>query len=291
MSSPISAAADSATHDQTFNAMLTEFLGWLAGRFPANSGIAQAKMFGTMMNDPSSCAMKREGWGGFSEPVLSAIMARDVTPLSAALDAADNPIIKSMGLAEILADTTIDADTKTHLWRYVQMLSVIAHEDTGVAVPARAAEPATAPPSEMSPVAAITPVAAVAPIVPAVAAGATGAVAAAPAPAVPDVSKVIEGFAAAMPKVMESFNTMLKDNDGDNPMAQMFQQFMNPNQVQPGVMNNLAANYMESGDAAPVMAQVQQQLAGMSAQEIAAKLRRLERIESKHASKRKGGRK
>lgn len=274
---------ESAAHDAAFNSMLTEFLTHLAARFPDNSGISQAKLLGTMMNDSASAKMKREMWGSFSEPVLDAIMQEDVSPLSAALKSAGNPLISSMGIDQILNDASVDDATKASMWQYVQLLSVIAHQDTGVKVPRKApkTEGAMAGPSLLA-----TPVVAAAPATPAapVVAPAAAAPVVAPAAAAPDVAKVVEGFAAAMPKLMESFNTMMKDNDGDNPMAQMFKQFMNPNQTQPGVMNNLAANYME-GDTTPMMAQVQEQLAGLSIQDIAAKLKRLERIESKHAAK------
>lgn len=276
------ASPESAAHDAAFNSMLTEFLTHLATRFPDNSGISQAKMFGTMMNDASSMKMKREAWGSFSEPVIGAIMAEEVEPLTAALEAAGNPILTSMGLAGILADPSVDDATKASMWQYVQLLSVIAHQDTGVNIPKKVpkTEGAMAGPSLLA-----APTPATAPVAPATLAAAPVAPAApATPPSPPDVAKVVEGFAAAMPKLMESFNTMMKDNDGDNPMAQMLKQFMNPNQTQPGVMNNLAANYME-GDTAPVMAQVQEQLAGMSVQDIAAKLKRLERIENKHAAK------
>lgn len=273
-------------HDKAFNTMLTEFLTNLSTRFPSNGGISKAKLFATLMNDNATCAMKRKAWGEFSEPIIGDIMAEKLQPVLDMVVTAGNPVLTSMDLGAIMNDETIDNSTKLNIWKYIQLLSVIAHQDTGVEVPKKQ-QPIVdtntmSGPSvlnESTPLQQVTPVQSVQPIQ-----QIQQPKPATPA-ATPDIGKVIEGFADNLPKVMESFQKIMKQNNGDNPVAQMYNQFMNPNQSQPGVMNNLAANYME-GEGTNVMADIQQQMAGMSAQDISNKLKKLERIESAR-SKRK----
>jgi hypothetical protein len=100
-----------------------------------------------------------------------------------------------------------------------------------------------------------------------------------------DVSKIINTFTEAVPQLMGAFNKIMKEDDGNNPMAQMVKQLMSPNETHTGVMNNLAANALESIPES-VMSQVQEQVSGLSAADIIQKLKRLESFEKARAKRR-----
>lgn len=87
-----------------------------------------------------------------------------------------------------------------------------------------------------------------------------------------------------MPEIFKSLNDMLKQDDGDNPMAQLLKQVINPGQLNTGLMGNMAANMMDK-DPGPVMGQVAGQT-GLSPEEIMRKLDRLEMYERARARKR-----
>ena len=261
-------------HDQVFGTTLDEFLNSLVARFPEKSGIRMATTLSSAMIDPASLKMKRDGWAEFCQPILQGIMDQDIEQVGEAFEvaAAANMVMSNMALHKIMVEPETDYMTKQTIWSYMKTLSVISLQGTGVVIPK--SRPAKATPTHvaMSPPSLLQH------------SNTTSQVQAAPAPAPaagkPDVGKVIEGFTDAMPKVMEAFNKIMKDDGGDNPMAQMFKQFMNPNQLQPGVMNNLAANAME-GDMGPVMGDLQGAMGNVTMADMMSRIQKLEKDNGK----------
>lgn len=278
-------------NNEAFSGTLTEFLVNLTQRFPERAGIKEAGLMNSLFNDPASMAAKRSSWAEFSLPILQAIMDGDRAAVLRSIDAeaAKNPLLQRMAIGAIMHDDLVDTNTKEQIWKYVQVLTVLAHRGTGVVIPepkvaAPAAAPAAAPGAALAPTPAAAPAAA-----PSAVPAPAPAAAPAAAPTGQDFAKLAEGFIDSMPKVMEAFNKVMEKDGGNNPVAQMLKQFMNPNQLQPGVLNNLAANAMQSGLDANVMGAVQQQMNDLSAADILAKLQKLDRLEKAHARRKRGG--
>ncbi len=273
-------------YNQEFHDILQEFLTNLAQRFPERSGISQAKAMNAIFSDPTSQAEKRSTWAKFSLPILSAIMNSATFPVTSTItrEGAENPLIKSMGIDVILCDISVDAETKASVWKYLQVLTVISHQGTSVVIPevTKPVAPVVGPESVLSTIPIpVTPAApapvAVAPVAAVAASSST-----------PDFAKIAEGLADSLPKVMEAFTRVMEKDGGNNPMAQMMKQFMNPNQLQPGFLNNVAATMMQSDIDPGVMGTVQQET-GVSADDIMAKLAKLDRLEKAHAKRKSRG--
>jgi len=65
-------------------------------------------------------------------------------------------------------------------------------------------------------------------------------------------------------------------------LAKMFRQYMDPNAVEPGVLNNMAASALQ-GVSPNVMSQVQKQMENASADDILQKLAELEKLKKAQA--------
>ena len=237
-----------------------------------------------IFSDPSSQVEKRSTWAKFSLPILPAIMNSSTNLVSLAIsrEGIENPLIKSMGIDTILSDVSIDLETKQSVWKYLQVLTVISHQGTNVVIPevTKPVIPVVGPESVLSTIpvpVAPTPTPVTAPVAIVAASSST-----------PDFAKIAEGLADSLPKVMEAFTRVMEKDGGNNPMAQMMKQFMNPNQLQPGFLNNVAATMMQSDIDPGVMGTVQQET-GVSAEDIMAKLQKLDRLEKAHAKRKSRG--
>lgn len=268
-------------YNQEFHDILQEFLTNLAQRFPERTGISEAKAMNGIFSDLSSQVEKRSTWAKFSLPILPAIMNSMTFPVTSAIirEGAENPLIKRMGIDTILCDLSIDPETKQSVWKYLQVLTVIAHQGTDVVIP-ETTNPVVGPESALSTI----PV----PVTPTPAPVAAPVAAVAASSSTPDFAKIAEGLADSLPKVMEAFTRVMEKDGGNNPMAQMMKQFMNPNQLQPGFLNNVAATMMQSDIDPGVMGTVQQET-GVSAEDIMAKLQKLDRLEKAHAKRKSRG--
>ena len=273
MQSPISA---SGVIDGEFNVVLDEFLANLSKRFPDRDGIKQAAAMNTLFNDTAMQKEKRSTWAIFSLPILPAIMSETAYIVSAAFahESIANPLLSRIGIDTIISDTGMDVATKQSVWKYLQLLTVIAHQGTSVVIPDATTPAPESVFSHPSPVPSVTPVAVpvTAPVV-------------VPS-AAPDFAKIAEGFAESLPKVMEAFSKVIEKDGGNNMLAQMMKQYMNPNQLQPGFLNNVAANMMQSDIDPGVMGAIQQEMKGMSVEDIMSKLQKLERLEKAHNKRR-----
>ena len=272
------ATTESVKHDALFEKTCVEFMTSLCAVFPDNQDLSMAQQMMGMV--PSN--MKRITWAEFTKPIVEAIMRRDIIPVLPEIEKAGG-LVQKMDIGLILMDPNVPSETKATIWKFVQLMTLIAHRDTGVVVP---------PPSEGSPPVVATPTAptvtptapAVTPTAPAVTPAVAAPTPAAPAPAAPapDIGKIVEGFANAMPQVLEAVNTQLEKNNGDNMLAKMFRQYMDPNAVEPGVLNNMAASALQ-GVSPNVMSQVQKQMENASADDILQKLAELEKLKKAQA--------
>jgi hypothetical protein len=248
-----------------FNTLL-EFMHNLVVRFPDNKGCQTAysslRMFGS---STSLHPQMMQAWVEATNPIKSDIKERNTEAVCKCLDGNANPIIAGIGASKILLNADVDEETKESVWKYLQTLTSMANQE-GEVVP-------EAPAVVAAPVVKPVPMAAPGQTVgTATAAGATGKKAAGP-----DVGKIVDGFTQAMPKVMDSINDMLKSKEGENPLADMIKQMMNPNQLQTGMAGNVMANMMENTDQS-----VMQEAAlksGLSVDDIMYRLNRLENLE------------
>lgn len=275
----------------TFYGILKEFLASLRARFPDNQGVQTAESaLGLLAMMPSAYGQVAQKWFEFAQPILPSIKARDAKVVGEALDSCDVELIRQIGAGAILNDESVDTATKDSIWKYLQTLTNLsAHLNTAAPMTAPAPTPApmTASPASMTtdtaqPAAAPTPTPAQAQAQPA----ATGATATA---AKSDPGQIVKGITEAFPKILQSLNDVLKSDQGDNPLAQMMKTMMNPDQVQPGMANNVMANLMQQD--ASVMAQTPPvlqaaQQAGMTPEDIIRKLQRLENLEKARAKRR-----
>lgn len=268
-----------AEHDNAFAATLSEFLKHLASRFPDRPSLGQtASMADMMLLTPMGASLARKTWADSSATIVDQIMARDLQAVLQAQKAMGG-MVSSLPLEEIMTSQDVDQQTKDSLWQYFQVLTVIAHQDSGVSVPAMPTTTISMPSSPASPAVGATSAAAPVSAAPASAAPATAQG--------PDVDKMVDGFTKALPKVSLAVKKLMDDED--NPMGQMIRQMLNPGQVQPGVANNLAAAYLQEPPPS-VMEEVQEQMGEeISAAELVEKLKRLERFEKMREKRKSRG--
>jgi hypothetical protein len=238
---------------------LVEFLRALTQRFPENTGAKTALSSLQMLgSNPQLHPQMSASWAHSTKDILQEIKDKNAEVVAKALDSNDNPLISGINASSILLNDSVDEITKENMWKFLQALTALSHtkpEPTDVAVPAPVARPMAGP----------------------------GESRAAPA-AKPDVGNIVDGFTKAMPKVMDSLNEMLKSKEGENPLADMIKQMMNPNQVQPGVAGNVMQNMIEQTDST-VMQQAALQT-GLSVDDIVYRLSRLENLEKSRAYRR-----
>lgn len=261
----------------TFYGILKEFLASLRARFPDNQGVQSAESaLGLLAMMPSAYGQVAQKWFEFAQPILPSIKARDAKVVGEALDSCDVELIRQIGAGAILNDESVDAATKDSIWKYLQSLTNLsAHLNTATPAPT---------PAPMTTDTAAVPTPTPAPVQ--AQAAATGATATA---AKSDPGQIVKGITEAFPKILQSLNDVLKSDQGDNPLAQMMKTMMNPDQVQPGMANNVMANLMQQD--ASVMAQTPPvlqaaQQAGMTPEDIMRKLQRLENLEKARAKRR-----
>lgn len=272
----------------TFYGILKEFLASLRARFPDNQGVKSAESaLGLLAMMPSAYGQVAQKWFEFAQPILPSIKARDAKVVGQALDSCEVELIRQIGAGAILNDESVDAATKDSIWKYLQSLTNLsAHLNTAAPAPTTApmttdtAQPAAAPTPTPAPVQTQAQ--------PQAQDAATGATAQAAA-AKSDPGQIVKGITEAFPKILQSLNDVLKSDQGDNPLAQMMKTMMNPDQVQPGMANNVMANLMQQD--ASVMAQTPPvlqaaQQAGMTPEDIMRKLQRLENLEKARAKRR-----
>jgi len=274
MSSTISKTSEYDDKVHAFSDTLEEFLRSLVTRFPENNGIKEAIMLNSMFIDPGSMETKCDSWAIFSLPIINDIMSENTEMVVKAItkESQRNAVIKKLNIAFVLSDETIDTETKMGVWRYLHILTTIAHMNTGVEVPPRK-RPVQISESKASLTSTTNSTNSSSTTVPQTPPILQGG---------PDFGKIAEGFADSLPKVIDAFSKVLEKDGGNNPIANMVKQFMNPNQLQPGFMNNVAANMLES-DLDPVMEQVRQQIgSNISAVDVLHKLQKLERLEKSH---------
>jgi hypothetical protein len=88
--------------EDAFAHVMAEFLENLAARFPENGGprsaLAMMQLTGAAANAPMTSA-----WHRFTRPIAAAILARDDVAVTAAFAQAENPIMRQIGAADILA--------------------------------------------------------------------------------------------------------------------------------------------------------------------------------------------
>lgn len=250
----------------TFYNVLVEFTASLNTAFPENQGANNAhnmlQMIGAM---DSTHGQMVQMWYELSKPVLEDVKNKNPGPVAAALDNCPNPVIAGINTASILCNEDVSQENKESMWKFLQTLTALSqmiYPTLGKPEAAEAAQPPRPPTPQ--PIPRATQQA---------------------APAKPNPGEVIKSITSAMPEIFKTLNDLMKQGGDDNPLGQMMQQMMNPNQLQPGMAPNLAANMMQQ-DPGPVMQQVGAET-GYSADEIMKKLARLE-VYEKARAKRQG---
>lgn len=270
-----------AANAQTFYNVLVEFTGSLNKTFPENAGASTAhsmlQMVGQMEDTHGQMV---EMWYQLSQPVLEDVKNKNPGPVAGALDNCPNPIIANIKTTDILCNDDVSTESKENVWKFLQTLTALSQmvypsiRDPSKPVPEIPKQEnltaATPPPSP-----APQPVVVQPPPQPV-------QQQAAPA-AKPNPGEVIKSITSAMPEIFKSLNDLMKQGGDDNPLGQMLQQMMNPNQLQSGLAPNIAANMMQQ-DQGPAMNQVTAET-GYSADDIMKKLQRLEMYEKARAKR------
>ena len=270
-------AAANRVYDSEFLINLEAVLNQICARFPDNiqaQNYLALLPFAKKLNNNSVIRDMREKWRQFTIAHKTEIALGNVPVICMLFEQSDIKEAQALGLHKILADPNVDEQSKTSLVMYMQVLTHLAHAGT---------------PTDIGAPVFSGHLSAVNPIPPPVVSPSVAPVAAA-VQQKPDMEKAMKTFLDSVPQLVKTFNKALEDTDGNNMFAQMAKQFINPQQLQPGVANNLAMNLMaDKENASSVMQQVQSQMGSksISADEIVAKLQKLERIEALRARKKK----
>lgn len=260
-----------------FAAHLTQVAQQIHARFPENTAVVSViNQLGLLGMSSSLQNIVRSSWRDITTDFRDDIMHRRVNPVYAMFEQCNNSSLKDVGIHIILQSPDVELETKDALWQYMQLLTVLAHANTPteiltapVATSYAAHKPIAPPPDG--------------PIYSSREAPAQHEEQAQPpqqpaAPVTPE--KMIKTFLDAAPKVVETFNKMVKDDDGSNVVAQMIKQFLNPNALQSGLAPNLMANAMDmQGSSQHVMQAVQSELGNLDPSEVVRRLKKLERLE------------
>lgn len=277
---PSPAAPTTADLDAYFHDNIEGVLKQIVAKYPTNQSAQQLLNLIPMANlDPRLKATFRAEWRDFTKDSRTQIMNNDTEHVKNMFANAPFPQAQALGIQHIISDPNLDEQSRIGIWEYIKLLTVLSHKGTPTEINA---VPAT-PPAPIDPV--IRP-----PATPFGNAVTSSPVPKPPAKAnKPDMEKAMKTLIDSMPKMVDTFNKLMKDDDGSNVFAQMAKQFTNPGALQTGVPNNLAMNLMaEQQGSSSVMEQVQQQLGGtdeLNADDIVAKLKKLERIEALRAKK------
>lgn len=248
-------------------------------RFPDNKEIASLNGQLPMLDMiPNAKRMFRDLWRDFTVKYREAIMKCDTVAVVKMFEESDVEQVKSVGMDKVLVDPTVEQQTKESLWKYMQILTVLAHKGHPTEIKVKSAG-ASASPVAPSPK----------PIAPpdiVESAKPSGSSSQAPKP---DMEQMIKTALDAAPKVIETLNKVMKDDDGDNVVGQMLRQFMNPGALQTGIAPNMAANAMDMASNESVMQAVQTELGQMDPEEVVRQLKqyqRLKELKAKRAKKR-----
>lgn len=248
--------------EKRFYMVLVDFVSALSIRFPENEGVKMAKMGLGLANTSSGHTMIMSKWKELTLPLIEDIKKKNNQVIGNAMDSCDVSILADIQAGKsMLMSTEVDEDTKEKIWKFIHLLTSIAHGQNIVPVP-----PAATPPP--------TP----APVMPAP--GATP-------PAVPSGNQIAKGIKEGLPQIIEAFQEVMKGEEGKpNPVGDFIKMMMNPNQKPgPGLANNIFANLMEETPSS-VMDQAAEQ-SGLTADEIVYRLQRLENLEKSRQARKK----
>lgn len=272
-SNPSAGHTDAAHHDAMFCKHMTTVAQQMHARFPDKQEVAtlvgQLPMLDMV---PQMKHMLRSGWRDFTKDYREDIMHRRLEPVTKMFETTDVAQAKMIGVHEVLADPSVEPETKESLWRYLQLLTIISHADAPTAI-------TTEPEPDQRPTPIAPPQSFTAQAPPA-APGATGATPAAPAAEQKfDLEKVIKTVLDSAPKAIETFNKVMEDDSEKNVIGQLFRQFANPGGTHPGMAGNLAAHVIdEKFGGASVMETVQEELGDLSPDEIVKRLQEYESL-------------
>lgn len=297
-------------NDQCFYDNLVECLTSVSQRFPENTAVkSNLQMLKQFSNLKSTC---RSQWREFTKDHIADVMCCNAKRVCDVFMASGQPMMTDIKIQDILLNPSVEFQTKDSIWKFLQVLTVLAHNGTETQITKKEIEiykkasEAARVSAVNDTVRAVTKEEAIAVARENEAAAAAAAVTAPSGtstntttkPKPPDMKQAMETMIESMPKFVKQFNAIMNDKDGDNMFAQMARQFANPGALQPGLEPNLAATAMaQSAPEESVMQEVQQQMVAqgmvnagtpsLSADEIMKKLKRLEQIESARAKRKK----
>ena len=272
--------------DQFYNVLL-EMLERMATRFSTIPEINQTLVLGQGFKGNSMVQEGlRKAWASLTETKIDEVLSRNVEVVCEIISTSDLDLLKNVQFERIVTDPLVEEETKQSLLEYIRILTILSHQGTATEIDAqRVAATNLQPKVVANPTTTASSAAQTqATAVPNTATNTnTGrGTAPTPAPVAPaNPSQAIESVLNALPKFVETFNQIMEKDDGNNAFAQMAKQFMNPNQLQTGVANNMAANAFQAMQENPsVMEDVQNELgATYTADYIVKRLQKLDQIE------------
>lgn len=241
--------------------------------FPEHEGVKQTyQMLSAIPANGMMDNMLASGWYDATKPVKDAIKRRDADSVVTAFESSDVDMLKKIDVRQILLPAEPhDDETSENIWLFINTLTDVSESYTnknGVQNTEQQQQPKKSKPHMPAP--------------------AQNPPAPTQAKTKPDINNLVEGFTAAMPKVVQSLNQVLKSEDGkENPLGDLIRGMMAPqsNQLQPGMTNNIMANML--GDDGGTVMQEAAMANGMTVEEITQKLRRLDQYERLRAAKKK----
>ena len=262
--SPNVPAKSAATLDAEFFRGLELVLAQICTRFPENTEAATLKSrLGLVALRPSYMSVLRTEWRKFTDGASEDLQKRDPKFVLDLVESRASEEIKMIGVHKYLNDPEVDSATKDVLWGYLLTLTKLAHTQAGPSSPPVGTDTGAEAKKENNN---------------------------AKKPAGLDIEKLAQTVVKTMPQLASTFNKMMEDDGGDNAFAQVVRSFMDPSRVQPGLAGNLTSVAMSQykGPEPSVMEELQESVGvQLTAEEIAAKLRKLDKIERLQAKKRR----
>lgn len=256
-----------------FYKTLLEFLQGLEACFPEHEGVkSTSQMLSSIPANGMMDNMLASGWYDATKDVKDAIRGHDAEAVVKAFEESGVDMLKSIDVRPILLpDEPHDEETNTNIWLFITTLSDVSDKyvqktetqsgelpneaNAAPKMPAPGTKPTSVPQQTKKQ---------------------------------PDINNLVEGFTAAMPKVVQSLNQVLKSEDGkENPLGDLIRGMMAPQGqgLQPGMTNNIMANML--GDDDGTVMQEAAMANGLTVEEITQKLQRLDQYERLRAAKKK----
>lgn len=266
-------------HETVFATTMIKFATYISETFPDKAPKVQYILSNQkqITDDAFYRGFIRSAWRDMTKDSVEKLAAKDVAELARVVAGSNLDV----GMHEILTDGAVDESVKVVVWKYINVLTGLAHAPD-VKEPAPSTQVAVAPQAAPQQ----------APAAPQGTPQGTQQPAAPAAPAAPQ-QNAAASIAEAVPAAFKALDEMLKNKE--SPLGEMIRAMMGPQAGALGVsglMNSMADRERgryhpddEDDEMSEALQEAGRLAGGLSPAEIVAKLKRLERAEAKARSK------